>query len=440
MTARHLLLLIIATLLFSHPLTAQNSKKVRALKAQQTKLQKQIKASQQDLAKTKKDVKQGQSHIHYLGIQLEDRLTHIRHMEADMDTVETQIAQLRQQITQLDSQLTDKKLKYARALRIASQTPKVKTPIIFILSARNLTQMYRRARYTRQYAAYQYDMAQQIMQKQGELMETQNQYLAAKRRMVMLVREVMYQRKQLNEQQVAKKKQVENLKQRQQGLSKQISEQQRQLANLNRKIDQAIAYEIEQARKRAEAEARRKAEAAARVAAQRTKNQSKGSQGKSSPATPKAKTSAPTTWLTPQEQQLSGRFELNRGRLPVPLTGQYMIAGRFGTYNVPGLKNVQLDNKGTNYVGKPGARARSIFDGEVSTVFQYAGTWNVLVRHGKYISVYCNLSSVIVRKGQKVNTRDILGTIQDDGSGNCVLHFQLRKETLKLNPEHWIGR
>ena len=67
--------------------------------------------------------------------------------------------------------------------------------------------MYRRARYTRQYAAYQYDMAQQIMQKQGELMETQNKYLAAKRRMVMLVREVMYQRKQLNEQQVAKKNQ-----------------------------------------------------------------------------------------------------------------------------------------------------------------------------------------------------------------------------------------
>ena len=199
MTARHLLLTL-ATLLFTLALPAQNSKKVRALKAQQTKLQKQIKASQQDLAKTKKDVKQGQSHIHYLGIQLEDRLAHIRNMEADMDTVETQIAQLRQQITQLDSQLTDKKLKYTRALRIASQTPKVKTPIIFILSARNFTQMYRRARYTRQYAAYQYDMAQQIMQKQGELMETQNKYLEAKRRMVTLVREVMYQRKQLNEQ------------------------------------------------------------------------------------------------------------------------------------------------------------------------------------------------------------------------------------------------
>ena len=439
MTARHLLLTL-ATLLFTLALPAQNSKKVRALKAQQTKLQKQIKASQQDLAKTKKDVKQGQSHIHYLGIQLEDRLAHIRNMEADMDTVETQIAQLRQQITQLDSQLTDKKLKYTRALRIASQTPKVKTPIIFILSARNLTQMYRRARYTRQYAAYQYDMAQQIMQKQGELMETQNKYLEAKRRMVMLVREVMYQRKQLNEQQVAKKKQVEGLKQRQKGLSKQISEQQRQLANLNRKIDQAIAYEIEQARKRAEAEARRKAEAAARAAAERAKKQAKGNALKTATPTPKPKTPATTTWLTPQEQQLSGRFELNQGRLPVPLTGQYMIAGRFGTYNVPGLKNVQLDNKGTNYVGKPGARARSIFDGEVSTVFQYAGTWNVLVRHGKYISVYCNLSSVIVRKGQKVNTRDILGTIQDDGNGNCVLHFQLRKETMKLNPEHWIGR
>ena len=112
----------------------------------------------------------------------------------------------------------------------------------------------------------------------------------------------------------------------------------------------------------------------------------------------------------------------------------------FGLYNVPGLKNVQLDNKGTNYIGKPGARARCIFDGEVTAVFQFSGTKNVLVRHGSYISVYCNLSSVIVSKGQQVHAKDILGTVADDGSGNCVLHFQLRKETAKLNPEAWIGK
>ena len=74
--------------------------------------------------------------------------------------------------------------------------------------------------------------------------------------------------------------------------------------------------------------------------------------------------------------------------------------------------------------------ARSIFDGEVTAVFQFGDTKNVLIRHGHYISVYCNLSSVRVVKGQKVKARDILGAVDNDGSGNCVLHFQLRKETV----------
>ena len=146
------------------------------------------------------------------------------------------------------------------------------------------------------------------------------------------------------------------------------------------------------------------------------------------------------SWLTPQDKQLNGSFVQNKGRLPVPITGQYMIGNHFGVYNVKGLKNVQLDNKGINYIGKPGARARSVFDGVVTAVFQFGGTKNVLVRHGSYISVYCNLSSTIVSKGQRVSTKDILGTVADDGSGNCVLHFQLRKETSKLNPEVWVGK
>ena len=81
-----------------------------------------------------------------------------------------------------------------------------------------------------------------------------------------------------------------------------------------------------------------------------------------------------------------------------------------------------------------------MFDGEVSAIFKYNGLSNVLVRHGNYISVYCNLSSVSVAKGSKVKARDEIGVIQKDASGNAVLHFQLRKETTKLNPELWLGR
>ena len=99
-----------------------------------------------------------------------------------------------------------------------------------------------------------------------------------------------------------------------------------------------------------------------------------------------------------------------------------------------------LDNKGVNYIGQQGARARAVFDGEVSAVFALGSTKNVLVRHGSYISVYCNLSSVIVTRGAQVKARDILGTVAEDASGLYVLHFQLRKERQKLNPEAWIGR
>jgi septal ring factor EnvC (AmiA/AmiB activator) len=134
--------------------------------------------------------------------------------------------------------------------------------------------------------------------------------------------------------------------------------------------------------------------------------------------------------------RISGSFESNRGRLPIPITGGYRIVSHFGQYNVEGLHNVTLDNKGINIQGSPGAQARSIFDGEVSAVFSFGGTMVVMVRHGSYISVYCNLANVNVHRGQKVTTRQTLGRVGQDN----ILQFQLRKETAKLNPESWLGR
>ena len=136
------------------------------------------------------------------------------------------------------------------------------------------------------------------------------------------------------------------------------------------------------------------------------------------------------------DRKLSSNFESNKGRLPIPITGSYRIVSHYGQYNVEGLKNVRLDNKGINILGSPGAQARAIFNGEVSAVFAFGGTSVVMVRHGSYISVYCNLRSVSVSRGQKVSTRQALGTVGTDN----ILQFQLRRETAKLNPEVWLGR
>ena len=451
-------------------LHSQNSKKVRALKAQKTELQKILDKSKAKLNVTRQKVQTGQRDLHFIGVQMDNRLDYIRRLEGEMNLLDDQIVQLQNEITTVDGELQAKREKLRQALRYARHQKGQQSALLFVLSAKTLTQMYRRARLAHQYAAYQQQLGKQIMQKQADLLDAQNRLLEAKSQQTGLLREVIGQRRQLSAQQVEQRKKVDGLKKEETGLQGQVAQQQKQLAALDKKIDELIAYEIEQARKRAEEAARKKAAAEAAKKAQAAKRakgskgsnvqgsstseaakpSAKGSKGSSTSETAEASAKAQKpksagntgggNWLTAEDRQLSGSFEKNKGRLPVPITGAYMVGNRFGLYTVPGLKNVQLDNKGTNYIGRSGARARSVFDGEVTAVFQFSGTRNVLVRHGSYISVYCNLSSVIVKKGQKVKARDVLGTVAQDEKGNCVLHFQLRKETAKLNPEAWIGK
>lgn len=421
-------------LLLPVALFPQNSKKVKALQKQKVELQNTLKKSKDQLTKTKQQVKAGQQNIHFIGVQLNNRLDQIVGLEKEIGQLDSLAIQLQGRIREKESELREKREKLKMAMRYARTQKTHTSPLIFILSAKNVKQMFRRSHFAKKYVSFEHNLGEQVLKKQAELLEEQNRLLDTKSKKSNLVHEVMLQRRDLGVQQVQQQKKVDGLKKQESGLAGKIAEQQKQLNALNKKIDDLIAYEIEQARKAAEAAARKKAaEAAAR----------KKAGGKAAPATKSASKPAPvkpTTWLTAEDRQLNGTFEQNRGRLPVPITGQYMIGNRFGTYNVPGLKNVQLENKGTNYVGRPGARARSIFAGEVTAVFQFGGSRNVLIRHGSYISVYCNLSSVTVAKGQKVNAKDIIGTVADDGTGKCVLHFQLRKETTKLNPESWIGR
>lgn len=432
-----ILFLCLSLMLFL-PLAAQNSKKVKELKQQQSKLKTELQNSKTQLSKTQKRVKSGQQNVDYLGALVNNRLKRIHELEEELNKLEDDITRMQKDITRIDSELRLRRQRLKAAIRNARVQRENHDPLVFIFSAKTVSQMYRRARYAREYVVYQHNLSGQVLQKQAELLKAQNRLLESKSRKSAKLNEIMEQRKSLNEQQMQEKERVAGLKKKESGLKGKVAEQQKQIAALDRKIEEVIAYEIEQARKKAEEEARKKKAAAKKTTTTKTKQPASTSKPKTE--TKPATTQKSGSWLTAADRQLNGTFEQNKGRLPVPITGQYMLGNRFGIYNVPGMKNVQLDNKGTDYVGRPGARARAIFDGVVTSVFQFSGTRNVLVRHGSYISVYCNLSSTIVQKGQKVRARDILGTVANDGSGNCTLHFQLRKETTKLNPEAWIGR
>lgn len=410
-------------------LTAQ-TKKIKDLKDQKSKMERGIQRKKTELDKTRHDAVKKEQTVDFIEDQLQSRLHYMQSLQRDLDTLDNRIATLTTERRELEKQLEIRKTKYIQSLRTARYSVNLRNPLLFILSSESFPQLYRRMRYAREFAALQKHLGIQVIEQQNIVRDKQNQLLETKQERSNTMREVIHQRKQLSAQHSVAQINAAKLRKRQKEIEREVAEQQKQLNALSKKIDQLVAYEIEQARKRAEAEAKRKREAEARAAPKQGNKKNTKEQKTSSPA--------PTKWLTAEDKQLNGSLEQNKGRLPVPITGPYRIERRFGLTQI--TSSVVLDNKGVNYRGQAGAHARSIFDGEVSAVFQLGSLKNVLVRHGSYISVYCNLTSTIVTRGQKLKARDIIGTVAPDEHGNFVLHFQLRKETAKLNPEQWIGK
>ena len=370
--------------------------------------------------------------------QINERKKYIETIEKDVKVIQAEVDRLQLELKALQRELADKKKKYEQSVKYMYRNKSIQEKLMFIFSADNLSQMYRRLRYVREYADYQRLQGIQVERKQKQVAEKQQILLASRNAKEEMLKQGETERLKLEEQEKERKTLLASLQKKQRSIQSEISAKRRSANKLNAQIDRLIAIEIENARKRAEEEARRKAEAKRKAEAAEEK---KTVAGDSKSGTVKTAPSKMNEYkIDSEDRRLSSIFTQNKGRLPVPITGPYVIVGHFGQYQVKGLRNVRLDNKGIDIKGKDGAQARAIFDGEVSAIFQYNGLSNVLIRHGSYISVYCNLSSVLVKKGSVLKARDIIGPVNTDKDGNTVLHFQLRKETEKLNPELWLHR
>lgn len=429
-----LLVLLLAACL-GLPSLAQTNQKIEDLKSQRGQLQEQIKRSESLLLSTQKDVKSQLGDLALINSQLEERRKYIRAMELEMGALDADILKQEKQLKQLQADLKQKQQKYAQSVRYLRKNRSIEERLMFIFSAEDLNQMYRRLRYVTQYADYQRLQGNQLKQKHAEVETKRKQLLATREEKTLLLAQREEERSQIETKEKQQRALVNQLQKRQRNLQAELKKQRQQSQRLNAQIDKLIEQEIAAAKRRAAEEERKRKAAAQKAAAGKKK-------GEATPAssTKKGGKEVPMMAEYTGDRQLSGVFEKNKGRLPMPITGSYAIVSRFGQYAVAGLKNVKLDNKGIDIKGQKGAQARSIFDGEVSAVFQFGGYTNVLVRHGSYISVYCNLASTTVKQGQKLKTHDPIGTVATDASGNTILHFQLRKETTKLNPEQWLGR
>ena len=512
---------------------------IRGLQGQRANIQKKIREQEQALRRNKEDVKKRLQDLMAINGEIDQRQKNIEGIQKDIQHIDGNIGILNAQLKTLEQQLQDRKNKYIRSMRYMSRHHSVQEKLMFIFSAKSLSQMYRRLSFIRQYSAFQKAQGEAVKAKQNQVNDKHRQLQTVKGHKNNLLYKGKQEKTVLEGKQQEQKVVVQGLQKQQKTILAVIADQRQKDAAINAQIDRLIAQEVAKARARAAAEAKRKAaaaaaakkraaelarkkaaaeaaarenarriaeakareaaaeaarrkaaeearlaqeaakkaqeeavrqaeakakekaqaaaRAAARAAAEQAAKQAAAEQAareaeaNRKAAELKAKADAERSkkeiaeakqdaqeaaTLSTVDRMLSGGFESNRGRLPMPISGSYRIVSHFGQYNVEGLKGVTLDNKGINILGKPGCVARSIYDGEVSAVFGYGGMWNVLVRHGAYISVYCNLKSVSVHKGQRVSARQALGAVGSDH----ILQFQLRKETAKLNPEAWLGR
>lgn len=414
------------------PLVAQSNKLIKELENKRGALQKQIAESETLLQTTKKNVGSQLNGLAALTGQIEERKRYIMTINGDIEAIEHELASLGRQIAALQRDLKDKRQKYASSVQYLYKNRSIEEKLMFIFSAKNLAQTYRRMRYVREYATYQRLQGEEILKKQEQLNHKKSELTQVKQAKESLLKEREAEKAKLEAQEKEQKSLVASLRKQQRSLQNELAKKRREANKLNERIDRLIAEEIEKARKRAEEEARR--EAAARKKTENASNKTTSASAEVKPLE--------TYNMNREDRELSGSFAGNRGKLPMPITGPYIITSHFGQYSVKGLRDVKLDNKGIDIQGKAGAQARAIFNGKVAAVFKLNGLFNILVRHGAYISVYCNLSSASVKTGDTVSTRQVLGQVFSNpaDNGRTVLHFQLRREKEKLNPEPWLDR
>lgn len=342
------------------------------------------------------------SRLRLINRQIEERNTIISSINNEIKVYQEFVDNNSMVIKMLNEDVEKIKEEYAQLIRIAYRNRNLNDRILFLLSAESVNQAYRRFLYMKRYTSYRENQAeiiasiQEVLQKQSEKLEQQKQIKQQ------LIDETRVESEQLKTEKAQQNSEYKKLQNQQRTLRQKLRDQQRVEQQLEREIQQII-----------EEEARRNREAG-----------------------------EPGFALTPEQKLAGDKFEENKSKLPWPVE-RGIITEHFGVHRHPVLTNVEIKNNGIDIATEIGAKVRAIFNGEVSRVFGISGgNTAVIIRHGNYLSVYSNLREVVVKKGDKVATKQNIGTVyfdKDDGS-KSILKFQIWHENQKLDPESWIGR
>lgn len=404
-------------------LPAQNNQ-IKKMREQAGSLRKEITEKEKILLSSQKDVKSRLNNLDIINAQIKDVKRLIAMLQNEVKAVDTEISMLNSEIKRQELLIEQSRKEYAEALRRARKYSNFHNKLTFIFSAGDFNTMLRRYRYANEYMDAHVQLAERLKFQINSLEIKRSNLQATRLLKTQSLREQDTERAKLQSLEKEQRKIVASLRKDAKKVETELKKKRADLQKLNKAIDreiERIIAEEKAAKKRAEEEARKRAEAA------------KSSSGTTAKSSSGYKADAGV-------DAMSGSFLNNKKKLPVPITGPYLVVEGYGVKNaISGKGNVPINTGGITLEGGKGAQARCIFDGKVTAVLDTGNYTFVLVRHGKYISVYCNLENVRVSGGEEIKAGDIIGDIAVDAKeGNPRMLFQLRQEKTKLNPAEWL--
>ena len=462
-----LLLLLLGGLASTHKATAQGrkSKALQRLEQERKQLLRSIEASDKKLQQLRRDTRSEEQTLRTVQAQVAQRRQVVAVLGSEVSGLQARLDTLSGHISHLHRRESALLLRYRAALIQLQQIDTHVDPLLFVLSSKNPTEARERQRFLSRYTTAVRQASEALRSTRNEIEATKAEVgrTHSEKEQLLSLREAEKKKLETEEQQHSA--QVKTLQGKQQLLAQDLSKQQRKVEDLDRKIQAQVEAEILAAQRRAAEQQRRREEAlrrreeARRRQAQRAEATppptTRSTRDKSTPPPPpplppaedapeERRAATPGGYaMDANERALASSFEQNKGRLPAPIRGSYSILRTFGVHQHSEHSRVQVNSSGVDFGLNGDSRAYAVFSGVVSRVFLIPGYGTaIILRHGNYLTVYANLSSVAVSTGARVATGQSLGSVgaSPDGSAGRLLHFQLWHERTKLNPLAWIKR
>ena len=426
---------LISTTLFSFILLMGHSQggNKDELQRQRQQLKKEIEQTQRDLDQTKRTTKENLNHLNHINKIIDLQGNVIDNISGQLKYIENDIHKSQREVNKFSRALDTLKQEYSKSMVYAYKNRSNYDFLNFIFSASSFNDAIKRITYLKSYRNYREMQGDNILRTQALLHQRINELSGNKAKKNEALDEKNKELTVLEKQQVEKERIVSKLKGREKELTAEVNNKRKQDAKIRSLIDGMIKREIALARKKAEDERNERNRLA--------KLNKVPAEGKTDNLVTKPKVikkaSESVLVFSEADRELNADFKRNQHNLPWPVDGTILI--HYGHYSIPGT-SVVGDNPGVTIGTSVGASVKAVFDGEVTLVNYMEDKQIVFLKHGEYFTVYSNLSSSLVQRGQKVKTGQAIGkaAANDDGQGQVDLI--LMKESSNVNPEQWLRR